>query len=126
MRDEAHWIFAESLRKLYIGVGEYGRIDDPERSMIMCGCMLMHAGMNHEEHQHTSPAAANAVSVAGGGQCAHCGFPLQKGFAFCPNCGMSLKTAACPACGQKVDPAWSACAHCGSPLSQAEGQLASH
>ncbi len=96
----------------------------------MCGCMLMHAAMDHEEHQHTSTSAAaptaNLTSVASVGQCAHCGFPLQKGYAFCPNCGMSLKTAVCPACGQKVDPAWSACAHCGSPLGKAEGQPATH
>lgn len=96
----------------------------------MCGCMLMHATMNHEEHQHASPSAsvptANAMSVASGQQCSHCGFHLQQGFAFCPNCGMSLKTAQCPACGQKVDPHWSACAYCGSPLGEAEKQPVHH
>ena len=96
----------------------------------MCGCMLMHAMMNHEEHQHTSPSApvsaGNLVSAGSGQPCSHCGFHLQQGFAFCPKCGMSLKTTECPACGQKVDPTWSACAYCGSPLAMAEGQLAQH
>lgn len=94
----------------------------------MCGCMLMHTTMNHDEHQHSSQSTpvpmANTTTADSGSRCTHCGFPLQKGFAFCPNCGMSLKTAKCPACGQKVDPAWSACAYCGSPLSEAEKQPA--
>ncbi len=92
----------------------------------MCGCMLMHATMNHDEQQHSSqsvpaPAVSN-VSSDSGLYCAHCGYPLQKGFAFCPNCGMSLKAAKCPACGQKVDPNWSTCAYCGSSLGEVEKQ----
>ncbi len=95
----------------------------------MCGCMLMHATMNHEGQQpatqSTSVPKANMMpSTASEQRCAHCGFPLQQGFAFCPSCGMSLKTASCPACGQKVDPSWSACAYCGSPLGEAEKSLA--
>jgi predicted amidophosphoribosyltransferase len=94
----------------------------------MCGCMLMHAMMNHEEHQHSSqsmPASGiNGMSTVSGKKCSHCGFPIEQGFAFCPNCGMNLKTTECPACGQKVDPSWSACAYCGSPLGEAEKQSA--
>ncbi len=80
--------------------------------------------MNHEE-QHSSQLisspAMSAMPAANGQKCSHCDFPLGQGFAFCPNCGMSLKTAECSACGQKVDPAWSACAYCGSPLGQMDG-----
>jgi hypothetical protein len=96
----------------------------------MCGCMLMHAAMDHEGHQtSTQPASApqpNVMPASSGQRCAHCGFPLGQGFAFCPNCGMNLKTAECSACGQKVDPNWSACAYCGSPLGEAEKQPAHH
>jgi predicted amidophosphoribosyltransferase len=92
----------------------------------MCGCMLMHATMNHDEHQPASTPQANVMPAANGQNCAHCGFPLGQGFAFCPNCGMNLKTSECPACGQKVDPAWSACAYCGSPLGEVEKQTAHH
>jgi hypothetical protein len=92
----------------------------------MCGCMLMHAMMNHDEHLHPSQAASapatSAVPATNGQKCSHCDFPLGQGFAFCPNCGMSLKTAGCSACGQKVDPAWSACAYCGHPLGQTDGR----
>ena len=91
----------------------------------MCGCMLMHAAMEYEGHQAGQPMAAAPVNVGGaasGQPCAHCGFPLQQGFAFCPGCGASLKAIECPACGQKVDPAWSACAYCGSPLGMPQGQ----
>lgn len=88
----------------------------------MCGCMLMHAMMNHEEHQHSSEStnatSSNPMPAASGAKCSHCGFPLGQGFAFCPNCGMSLKTMNCAACGQKVDPSWSACTYCGSPLDE--------
>lgn len=96
----------------------------------MCGCMLMHATMDHKEHQpgtQSTPApTANAMPAAGGQRCIHCGFPLQQGFAFCPSCGMSLRTAECPACGQKVDPDWGTCAYCGSPLGEAQERPARH
>ncbi|MBI3738995.1 MAG: zinc ribbon domain-containing protein [Chloroflexi bacterium] len=90
----------------------------------------MHATMEHEGHQ-TSPQSApvsrpNVIPATSGQKCAHCGFPLGQGFAFCPNCGMSLKTETCSACGQKVDPNWSACAYCGSPLGETEKQPAHH
>lgn len=95
----------------------------------MCGCMLMHAAMDHEGHQPASTPKANVMPAApasSGQRCAHCDFPLGQGFAFCPNCGMNLKTLECSACGQKVDPNWSACAYCGSPLGEAEKQPAHH
>lgn len=96
----------------------------------MCGCMLMHAVMDHEGHQtSTQPASvpqANVMPASSGRQCAHCDFPLGQGFAFCPNCGMNLKTLECSACGQKVDPNWSACACCGSPLGEVDKQPARH
>lgn len=96
----------------------------------MCGCMPMHGNMDHEGHQSeaqssTSQEVNNTLS-AGMLKCAHCGFPMQPGYAYCPNCGMSLRTAVCPACGQKVDPSWSSCAYCGSPLTEHQIQMAHH
>jgi predicted amidophosphoribosyltransferase len=92
--------------------------------------MLMHATMNHQEHQTVTQSAsgpgANPTTFSSGQRCTHCGFPLQQGFTFCPGCGMSLRTAECPACGQKVDPGWKACAYCGSPLGEAQEQTAHH
>lgn len=94
----------------------------------MCGCMLMHAMMNHEEHQHSSQSTSipqvNAMSAASGKKCSHCSFPLGEGFAFCPNCGVRLQEAKCSACGQRIDPSWKTCAYCGSPLGEAEKQSA--
>jgi predicted amidophosphoribosyltransferase len=90
--------------------------------------MLMHAAMDHDGHQiSTQPASvpqANVMPASSERQCAHCDFPLGQGFAFCPNCGMNLKTLDCSACGQKVDPNWNSCAYCGSPLGKAEKQPA--
>lgn len=84
----------------------------------MCGCMLMHATMNHQGHLPVTKSVpgANTMPASSGQRCFHCGFLLQQGFAFCPACGMSLQTAECSACGQKVDPGWRACAYCGSPI----------
>ena len=84
----------------------------------MCLCMLMHAGMDHGEHQHNAPTvqSAGAPSVASETRCAHCGHSLQSNYTFCPNCGMKLQESHCPACGQTVETAWKACAFCGSPL----------
>jgi predicted amidophosphoribosyltransferase len=96
----------------------------------MCGCMLMHGMMSHEGHQpgsQSAPApAANAMPATAGQRCLHCGFPLQQGFAFCPGCGMNLRTVQCPACGQKVEPNWRACAYCGSPLGEVQTLSAHH
>lgn len=92
----------------------------------MCGCMLMHATMNHEGHQPTPQSGSVPVVTAPERQCAHCGFPLQQGYAFCPSCGMSLRAADCSACGQKVDPTWKTCAFCGSPLGEAQKYEARH
>jgi predicted amidophosphoribosyltransferase len=90
----------------------------------MCGCMLMHAVMGHEGHgmtaQPNSHSQAHALPASASGNCLHCGYLLGQGYAFCPNCGMSLKSSVCPACGQKVDPNWRACAYCGSPLREKE------
>jgi RNA polymerase subunit RPABC4/transcription elongation factor Spt4 len=92
----------------------------------MCGCMLMHAVMDHGEHQSstqpTSAPRANVMPAFSGRQCVHCGFSLQQGFAFCPNCGMRLQETKCPACGQITDATWKTCAYCGSPLGQIDGQ----
>ena len=82
----------------------------------MCGCMLMHALMDHDEHQHSSRSAPAVFPAANATKCGHCGFEVQQGFSFCPNCGISMKQANCAACGQKVEPTWNTCAHCGSPL----------
>ena len=94
----------------------------------MCGCMLMHTMMDHQEHQPSAQAGPgiNAIQMVDQQHCAHFGFPVQQGFAFCPSCGMSLRTAECPACGQKVDPSWRVCAFCGSPLAVALEQPAHH
>lgn len=94
----------------------------------MCGCMLMHAMMDHQEHQPDIQAepGTNAMHTPDQQRCTHCGFPLQRGFTFCPGCGMSLRTAECPACGQKVDPGWRSCAFCGSPLGEGLEQAAQH
>jgi predicted amidophosphoribosyltransferase len=94
----------------------------------MCGCMLMHATMDHQGHQPDTQSApmpaGNAMPATSGQRCAHCGFSLQNDFVFCPHCGISLRTAVCSACGQKVDPNWTTCAYCGSPLSEVQGQPA--
>ena len=51
---------------------------------------------------------------------------LQVGFVYCPNCGMSLWSAACPSCGQAVDPAWKFCPFCGAALSATVPVMAGH
>lgn len=90
----------------------------------MCGCMLMHALMDHDEHQHSSRLAPAVVPPANTAKCAHCGFPTQQNFSFCPNCGISINQTNCPACGQKVEAAWSTCAYCGSPLENEQAKSA--
>ncbi len=92
----------------------------------MCGCMMMDMAMDHQGNQASNQSAPapqpNNMPAYTGRQCAHCGFPIGQGFAFCPNCGMKLQETKCPACGQITDATWKTCAYCGSPLGQTDGQ----
>jgi hypothetical protein len=47
--------------------------------------------------------------------CPHCGTKVVAKFAFCPNCGTSVKPT-CPHCGQAVEVVWTNCAYCGTKL----------
>lgn len=89
----------------------------------MCGCMFEHAAMDHGEHRQaaTETPAPIQAAAASAKKCAHCGYSLQAGFAFCPSCGMRVGASRCPACGQMTEASWKTCAHCGSPLAQAVG-----
>ena len=91
----------------------------------MCMMCMMHMMMGHDHGGQHQPATTANVTAAGRG-CAHCGYPLQPGFAFCPSCGMSLQTSACPSCGQGVDPSWKACPYCGAQLSASATADAGH
>jgi RNA polymerase subunit RPABC4/transcription elongation factor Spt4 len=89
----------------------------------MCGCMPNHASMDHGQGDHqpmqqTVTSAAAAAQGMPGRKCAHCGFPLQDDYDFCPGCGMNLQTVKCPACGQMVVASLVSCPHCGSPLGE--------
>lgn len=47
--------------------------------------------------------------------CPHCGSPFPRGrvVRFCPFCGRSADTIACPACHTELDPGWYFCIACG-------------
>jgi hypothetical protein len=47
--------------------------------------------------------------------CPHCSTKVLAKFAFCPNCGTSVKPT-CPQCGEAVELRWLNCAHCGTKL----------
>lgn len=87
--------------------------------------MCMMCMMDHDHGGQHQPATTVVVTAAGR-SCTHCGYPLQSGFAFCPNCGMSLRAGACPSCGQAVDPTWKACAFCGVQLNASAPAPAGH
>jgi hypothetical protein len=47
--------------------------------------------------------------------CTKCGFPTQRGFAYCPRCGAGVAPT-CPQCHKVLQPGWSNCAYCGIKL----------
>jgi predicted amidophosphoribosyltransferase len=93
----------------------------------MCGCMLMHGTMDHDGQPGSNPqtgiASPAPLTAKSEGTCAHCDYPLRVGYSFCPNCGMSLQAARCPACGQRTNDSWNACAYCGSPLGEKQANV---
>ncbi|MCL5676322.1 MAG: zinc ribbon domain-containing protein [Firmicutes bacterium] len=47
------------------------------------------------------------------GNCASCGAPVDRKYAYCPHCGYQLKEF-CTKCGQEVRPDWMYCTNCGT------------
>jgi len=56
-------------------------------------------------------------------KCPSCGTEVRAGFAFCPNCGKSMKPV-CPNCKKPVQADWKACPHCGTSLDAGKPQQA--
>jgi RNA polymerase subunit RPABC4/transcription elongation factor Spt4 len=73
-------------------------------------CMIGH---DHGETQQSHATSRTPVAEM---TCTHCGYPLQAAFAFCPNCGTSLRTASCWSCGRDVEATWKTCPYCRSEL----------
>ena len=89
----------------------------------MCGCMFVHATMDHPMQQLVPqpPAKADAAISAGTQRCLRCGTPVAQDFTYCPGCGARQKATPCPACGQKVELGWGACEYCGFPFYRSRG-----
>jgi Double zinc ribbon len=51
--------------------------------------------------------------------CPGCGFPIERNYLRCPDCGRRLKDP-CPSCGRPVDPRWSLCPYCETPMREGE------
>ena len=67
----------------------------------MCGCMLLHATMDHTRQQPVvqPKGGLDAASGAGAQRCKHCGFPVVQDFSFCPGCGYDAhQLQRCPNC----------------------------
>jgi len=50
--------------------------------------------------------------------CSGCGFEVQSGFAFCPQCG-TKQPSVCPGCGFRCAPDFAYCPKCGTPVAAA-------
>jgi RNA polymerase subunit RPABC4/transcription elongation factor Spt4 len=64
-----------------------------------------------DERAASAPIAKTAPSLT----CPSCQKPVEKDFAFCPNCGARLQPV-CPSCGRPVEVGWKVCPHCGLKL----------
>jgi len=45
------------------------------------------------------------------GECANCGYPVERDYLMCPQCGTQLKNE-CPSCGRPLNPEWKTCPYC--------------
>jgi RNA polymerase subunit RPABC4/transcription elongation factor Spt4 len=51
------------------------------------------------------------------GECAKCGYPVEREYLMCPNCGTQLKNE-CRSCGHALNPEWRVCPYCCTPVGQ--------
>ncbi|MDR0499719.1 MAG: zinc ribbon domain-containing protein [Coriobacteriales bacterium] len=51
------------------------------------------------------------------GECAKCGYPVEREYLMCPNCGTQLKNE-CRSCGHALNPEWRICPFCCTPIGQ--------
>lgn len=49
-------------------------------------------------------------------KCKHCGFGIEKGTNFCPNCGQKVEQKSCQYCGNGLDEEAKFCPSCGKPV----------
>jgi len=45
------------------------------------------------------------------GECAHCGYPVEREYLMCPQCGTQLRNE-CKSCGHALNPDWKVCPYC--------------
>jgi RNA polymerase subunit RPABC4/transcription elongation factor Spt4 len=45
------------------------------------------------------------------GECAHCGYPVEREYLMCPQCGTQLRNE-CKSCGHALNPEWKVCPYC--------------
>ncbi|MCL1880118.1 MAG: zinc ribbon domain-containing protein [Actinomycetia bacterium] len=48
------------------------------------------------------------------GECANCGYPVEREYLMCPQCGTQLKNE-CKSCGHALNPEWKVCPYCCTP-----------
>ncbi|MDR0308648.1 MAG: hypothetical protein LBH87_01805 [Coriobacteriales bacterium] len=48
------------------------------------------------------------------GECASCGYPVEREYLMCPHCASPLKNE-CKICGHALDPDWKVCPFCCQP-----------
>ena len=48
------------------------------------------------------------------GECAKCGYPVEREYLMCPRCGTQLKNE-CRHCGHALNPEWVVCPYCCTP-----------
>ena len=49
------------------------------------------------------------------GECAKCGYPVEREYLMCPRCETQLKNE-CRNCGHALNPDWSVCPYCCTPF----------
>jgi len=51
------------------------------------------------------------------GECAKCGYPVEREYLMCPRCSTQLKNE-CRSCGHALNPEWVVCPFCCTPMEQ--------
>jgi RNA polymerase subunit RPABC4/transcription elongation factor Spt4 len=84
---------------------------------VIAYCLLRPPMLQIDKDEQELEVALKQRELRKYGDCAHCGYPVERDYVLCPNCRQQLKNL-CPNCNKALESTWTVCPYCATPMSQ--------